>query len=112
MKAKTDGTLEIADLRTITRTDKDGKTADIVVGRSAEIKLTDAKGNITMTGVIPYGSEIFIKRKKKVKKGDVICKWDPYNAVIISEAKGKLVFENVIEGVTYREEVDEQTGFY
>jgi DNA-directed RNA polymerase subunit beta' len=111
MKAKTDGTLEIADLRTITRTDKDGKTADIVVGRSAEIKLTDAKGNINMTGVIPYGSEIFIKRKKKVKKGDVICKWDPYNAVIISEAKGKLVFENVIEGVTYREEVDEQTGF-
>ena len=111
MRAKTDGTLEIADLRTITRTDKDGKSADIVVGRSAEIKLTDAKGNITMTGVIPYGSEIFIKRKKKVKKGDVICKWDPYNAVIISEAKGKLVFENVIEGVTYREEVDEQTGF-
>ena len=111
MKAKTDGTLEIVDLRTITRTDKDGKSADIVVGRSAEIKLTDAKGNITMTGVIPYGSEIFIKRKKKVKKGDVICKWDPYNAVIISEAKGKLVFENVIEGVTYREEVDEQTGF-
>jgi DNA-directed RNA polymerase subunit beta' len=111
IKAKTDGTVEIADLRTITRTDKDGKTADIVVGRSAEIKLTDAKGNITMTGVIPYGSEIFIKRKKKVKKGDVICKWDPYNAVIISEAKGKLVFENVIEGVTYREEVDEQTGF-
>ncbi|TNE77448.1 MAG: DNA-directed RNA polymerase subunit beta' [Bacteroidetes bacterium] len=111
LKAKTDGTLEIDELRTITRTTKDGKKVEVVVGRSAELKLTDNKGNISMTANIPYGAEIYVTSKSKVKKGDVICKWDPYNAVIVSEAKGKLIFDNVIEGVTYREEVDEQTGF-
>ncbi|TNE97418.1 MAG: DNA-directed RNA polymerase subunit beta', partial [Bacteroidetes bacterium] len=111
LKAKTDGTLEIDELRTITRTTKDGKKVEVVVGRSAELKLTDSKGNISMTANIPYGAEIYVTSKSKVKKGDVICKWDPYNAVIVSEAKGKLLFDNVIEGVTYREEVDEQTGF-
>jgi len=64
-----------------------------------------------MTGNIPYGSEILVEAKAKLKKGDVICKWDPYNAVIISEVSGKIVFDNVIEGITFREEVDEQTGF-
>ena len=111
MRAKTDGTLEIEELRTITRTTKDGSKVEVVVGRSAELKLTDNKGNISMTANIPYGAEIFVTGKQKVKKGDVICKWDPYNAVIVSEAKGKLLFESVIEGVTFREEVDEQTGF-
>jgi DNA-directed RNA polymerase subunit beta' len=60
---------------------------------------------------IPYGSELLVKSKTKFKKGDVICKWDPYNALIISEVKGTVVFENIEEGITYREEVDEQTGF-
>ena len=111
LKAKTEGTLEIEELRTITRTSKDGSKVEVVVGRSAELKLTDNKGNISMTANIPYGSEIFVTNKSKVKRGDVICKWDPYNAVIVSEAKGKVVFDNVIEGITFREEVDEQTGF-
>jgi DNA-directed RNA polymerase subunit beta' len=111
LKAKTEGTLEIEELRTITRTTKDGSKVEVVVGRSAELKLTDNKGNISMTANIPYGSEIFVTTKSKVKRGDVICKWDPYNAVIVSEAKGKVVFDNVIEGITFREEVDEQTGF-
>jgi DNA-directed RNA polymerase subunit beta' len=111
LKAKTEGTIEIEELRTITRTSKDGSKVEVVVGRSAELKLTDNKGNISMTANIPYGSEIFVTNKSKVKRGDVICKWDPYNAVIVSEAKGKVVFDNVIEGITFREEVDEQTGF-
>ena len=64
-----------------------------------------------MNANIPYGSEMLVKNKAKLKKGDVICRWDPYNAVIISEAKGKIHFENIIDGVTFREEVDEQTGF-
>ena len=111
LKAKTAGNLEIDELRTIERKDKSG-TVNVVVGRSAEIKITDSKGNTTMTANIPYGSELVIaKDDTKVKKGDVICKWDPYNAVIISEAKGTIVFDNIIEGITYREELDEQTGF-
>jgi DNA-directed RNA polymerase subunit beta' len=64
-----------------------------------------------MTANIPYGSKILVSDKDKLKKGDVICKWDPYNAVIISEFKGVVQFNNLVEGVTYREEVDEQTGF-
>jgi len=111
LKAKTAGTLEIDELRTIERKDKDGNNVTVVVGRSAELKITDAKGNVTMNANIPYGAEMVAKNKAKLKKDDVICKWDPYNAVIITEAKGKILFDNIIEGVTFREEVDEQTGF-
>ncbi len=110
LKAKTAGSLEIDALRTIQRKDKDG-IKNIVVGRSAELKITDSKGNISMTTNIPYGSEILVEDKATLKKDDVICKWDPYNAVIISEVKGTVVFDNIEEGFTYREEVDEQTGF-
>ena len=60
-----------------------------------------------MTANIPYGSKLLVADKDKLKKGDVICKWDPYNAVIISEFKGTAKFNNLVEGVTYREEVDE-----
>src|SRR5690606_42074276 len=59
---------------------------------------------------IPYGSNIKVKNGQKISKGDVICTWDPFNAVILSEVSGTVHFENVIEGVTYREEADEQTG--
>ncbi|MFZ9028678.1 MAG: DNA-directed RNA polymerase subunit beta', partial [Crocinitomicaceae bacterium] len=111
LKAKTAGKIEIDELRTIDAKDKEGNQKVIVIGRSAELKITDDKGNITMTANIPYGAELKVKNKAKLKRGDVICKWDPYNAVIISEVKGKVHFDNVIEGVTYREEVDEQTGF-
>ena len=111
MKAKATGSLEIDELRTI-----DLKTADgvkkIVVGRSAELKITDDNsGIVLMSTNVPYGSELMIENNTKIKKGDVICKWDPYNAVIVSEVSGKVVYDNVIEGITYREEVDEQTGF-
>ncbi len=112
LKAKATGKLEIDELRTITRKGTDGSEKTIVVGRSAELKITDPKTGVTlMTSNIPYGAEMMIDNNISVKKGDVICKWDPYNAVIISEVSGKVVFENIIEGITFREEVDEQTGF-
>ncbi|OUT70120.1 MAG: DNA-directed RNA polymerase subunit beta' [Crocinitomicaceae bacterium TMED16] len=112
IKAKGNGLLEIDELRTIEKKGDDGKKKVIVVGRSAELKITDEKtGIVIMNTNIPYGSELLVVAKKKVKKGDVICKWDPYNALIISEVKGTVVFENIEEGITYREEVDEQTGF-
>ena len=111
IKAKGNGYLEIDELRTIERIE-DGEKKIIVVGRSGELKITDEKtGIVIMNTNIPYGSELLVKNKTKIKKGDVICKWDPYNALIISEFKGKVAFANIIKGITYREEVDEQTGF-
>ena len=112
LKAKANGKLEIDELRTIDKKNADGSNRAVVVGRSAEIKITDEKtGIVVMTANIPYGSEMVIENNIKVKKGDIICKWDPYNAVIISEVSGKVVFDSIIEGITFREEVDEQTGF-
>ncbi|MDC1244496.1 DNA-directed RNA polymerase subunit beta' [Crocinitomicaceae bacterium] len=111
IKAKGSGYLEIDELRTIERVEGGDKKI-IVVGRSGELKITDEKtGILIMNTNIPYGSELLVKNKSKINKGDVVCKWDPYNALIISEFKGEVVFENIIEGMTYREEVDEQTGF-
>jgi DNA-directed RNA polymerase subunit beta' len=112
LKAKASGKLEIDELRTITKKEKDGSKKEIVVGRSAELKIIDKKtGLAAMTGNIPYGAVMAVENGEEIKKGDVICTWDPYNAVIVSEYSGILEFENVIEGITFREEVDEQTGF-
>ncbi len=112
MKAKANGKLEMEELRTIDKKNADGSIKRIVVGRSAELKITDEKTGIAiMNANVPYGSELMVENNIKIKKGDVICKWDPYNALIISEVAGKVVFDGIVEGLTFREEVDEQTGF-
>ena len=111
LSAKNDGTLEMEGVRVVERKNADGELEKIVIGRTGEIKITDKSRTVVMNANVPYGSKLLIDDKTKVKKGDVICKWDPYNAVIISEYDGKLQFNNLVEGVTYREEVDEQTGF-
>ena len=75
-------------------------------------RLIDPKTGMSQaTAIIPYGSALFVKDGQKLKKGDVICEWDPFNAVIISEDSGKVAFEGIEQGVTYRVEIDEQTGF-
>ncbi len=111
IEAKVDGKLEIDELKTVTRVSENGDKIEVVIGRSAELRLIDADGNVKMTNNIPYGSEIHVKPNAKVKKGDLICAWDPYNAVILSEFAGKVEFENIEKGITYKEESDEQTGF-
>ena len=112
IKAKGDGKLEIEELRVVETTSASGDKEVIVVSRSSEMKIIDEKTGVTVaTNNIPYGAKLLVHKKKKVKKGDVICTWDPYNSVIVSEAEGKVVFDNVESGITYREEVDEQTGF-
>ncbi len=108
---KKDGRLEIEDLKTVKTTNSDGDKIEIVISRSAETRVIDDKnGVILSTKIVPYGSTIFIK-DGNVKKGDVICEWDPYNAVIISEVAGKIEFIDIEEGVSYRTESDEQTGY-
>tara|TARA_Y100001968_G_scaffold188190_1_gene172520 strand:- start:25488 stop:29813 length:4326 start_codon:yes stop_codon:yes gene_type:complete len=111
LRAKNDGVIEIEGLNTVVKKNEEGEEIEVVIGRAGEMRLVDAVGNVIMTNNIPYGSQFFVKNKKKLKKGDLICKWDPYNAVILSELDGAVQFENLVEGVTYREEQDEQTGF-
>ena len=109
---KFDGVAEIEDLKTVKGKDNEGNEIDIVISRTSEIKLVDKKTGIVLsTNNIPYGSSIFVKNGDKVKKDTVICQWDPYNGVIISEFSGKVRYENIDQGITYQVEIDEQTGF-
>jgi DNA-directed RNA polymerase subunit beta' len=110
--AKFDGELRIDELRTVEYLESGGSKYDVVIGRSAELKVVDRKTGVALASAnIPYGSKLYKRSGDLLKKDDLICEWDPYNAVIVSEAKGKISFENVIEGITYRVESDEQTGF-
>ncbi|MEM9001605.1 MAG: DNA-directed RNA polymerase subunit beta' [Bacteroidota bacterium] len=112
LEAKFDGVVEIEDLRTVVGQNAEGAEADIVISRTTEIKVIDANTGITLsTNNIPYGSQLFIKHGDSIKKGDVICQWDPYNGVIVSEFTGQIDYENIEQGVTYQVEIDEQTGF-
>jgi len=112
MRAKFSGKLELDEMRTVTKTDADGNEVEVVIGRGSELRVIDKEtGVILSTYTIPYGSHYFIKGKNTIKKGDLICKWDPYNAVIISDVEGEVKFVNLEEGITFRSEVDEQTGF-
>ncbi|WP_149277470.1 DNA-directed RNA polymerase subunit beta' [Pareuzebyella sediminis] len=110
--AKFNGTAEIEDLRTVKGEDSEGKPVEIVISRTSEIKIVDPKTGITLsTNNIPYGSQLFIEDGAKISKGDIVCQWDPYNGVIVSEFPGKIAYENIEQGVTYQVEIDEQTGF-
>ncbi|MDE3743978.1 DNA-directed RNA polymerase subunit beta' [Maribacter polysaccharolyticus] len=112
LTAKFDGIAEIEDLRTVQSEEGEGGTTDVVISRTSEIKIVDAKTGIVLsTNNIPYGSQLFIKNGAKIKSGDVVCQWDPYNGVIVSEFPGKIAYENIEQGVTYQVEIDEQTGF-
>ena len=111
--AKKDGIVELDEIRTITSEDENGNKVEIVVSRSTEFRLVadNAARTPLMVQNIPYGSILSVKPGDKVKKGDLICKWDPYNAVIIAETAGKVAYEDIIQGVSFQLEIDEQTGF-
>ncbi len=109
--AKFDGVLEFDELRTVKTTDEDGNKVELVMGRSGEIKILDPKKEkVLLSNHVPYGAILKVKDGQKIKKDTEICHWDPYNAVIMAEFDGKAEFESIIEGITYKEESDEQTG--
>ena len=112
--AKNDCRLEFDELRTVPFVE-DGEHGDVkcemVVSRLAEVRFVDANTNIVLSTVnVPYGSSLYFKTGDIVKKGDLIAKWDPFNAVIVTEYAGILKFHDVEEGVTYKAETDETTG--
>ena len=110
-EAKYDGVLEIDELRSVDA-EREGQKCQIVIGRSAEMKLHDKNtGVVLMTVNIPYGAKLYFGNGAEVKKGDKIFEWDPYNATIVSEFAGKVRFVNVVEGITYHSETIAETGF-
>ena len=109
---KFDGKVEIDDLKTIKTKNEDGEDIQMVISRTSEIRIIDDKlGIVLSSNNIPYGSTLHVESGKKVKKGTKICDWDPYNAVIVSEFSGTVAFNDIIEGMSFRVESDEQTGF-
>ncbi|MBS1598526.1 MAG: DNA-directed RNA polymerase subunit beta' [Bacteroidetes bacterium] len=111
LTAKFDGTIQFDGLRTVGTKNNDGDNVQIVIGRTGEVRIMDVKNDrLLITNNVPYGATLTVKDGQKVSKGDVICTWDPYNNVVIAEIAGAVKLDNVIEGITYREEADEQTG--
>ena len=111
LQAKYEGRLVIDELRAIPYTDANGDKYNVVMGRSAEMRIVDPNTDITLfSSLLPYGAKLYKTSGDQLNKGDLIAEWDPYNAVIISDVAGKVSFENVIENITYRVESDAQTG--
>ncbi|WP_454895100.1 DNA-directed RNA polymerase subunit beta' [Alloprevotella tannerae] len=109
--SKQDCRVEFEEMRTVDIINDDGAAGKIVVGRLAEVHFIDINTGIVLSSQnIPYGAQLFVGDKEKVEKGTMVAKWDPFNAVIVTELAGKIHFNDVIEGVTYRVEEDEATG--
>ena len=108
-----DGILEIDELRTVKtdEVDANGRNVEVVIGRLAEMRIIDPKTKMMLTNAnIPYGAKLYFDNEAAIKKGDIICEWDPFNAVIVSEAGGRVEYVNLTENITYRVDADEQTG--
>ena len=111
LNAKFDGTIQFDGLRTVDTINNEGNKVKVVIGRTGEVRIMDVKNDrLMITNNVPYGAILAVKDGATVKKGDVICTWDPFNNVIVAEQNGKISFENILEGFTYRDEADEQTG--
>ena len=111
IKAKFPGVVEFEGIRFIETTDAEGNPATVVMGRTGEIKVMDPeRTRVLISNHVPYGSFLRVADGEKVEKGDELCFWDPYNAVILSEFDGTVEYESIIEGITFKEESDEQTG--
>ncbi|HEY0679071.1 MAG TPA: DNA-directed RNA polymerase subunit beta', partial [Chitinophagaceae bacterium] len=111
LTAKFEGNIQFDGLRSVTTENNEGDKIQVVIGRTGEVRIMDLKNDrLLITNNVPYGATLLVKDGQKVEKGQAICSWDPFNNVIVAEIPGAIKFENVIEGITYREEADEQTG--
>jgi DNA-directed RNA polymerase subunit beta' len=113
LNAKYAGLLEIDELRSVPFINDEGREYEVVIGRSAEMRIVDKNTQMVLTSQnIPYGANLYYKHGDEVQGGELICEWDPYNAVIMSDTTGKVLYNNMIEGTTYRTDSDEQTGYF
>jgi len=112
LTARATGRLEFDTIRTVDGTDSDGKPVQVVVSRTGEIRMVDTKTNrVLANNYIPYGSFLFVKEGQEVQRGDKMCEWDPFNAVIVSDFTGVIRYNSLEEGTNYRMDRDDQTGF-
>ena len=111
IKAKNEARLKFEELRTVPYVDDNDVECQMVVSRLAEVQFIDQNTDIVLSSMqVPYGSSLYFKDGDNVKPGDQICRWDPFNAVIVSEYAGKLCFHDVVEGQTFKAETDETSG--
>ena len=109
--AKNDCRVEFDELRTVDVVGEDGTPGKVVVSRLAEVRfINENTGIVLSTQNVPYGSQLFVSEGESLTKGTLVAKWDPFNAVIVTEVGGRIIFEDVKEGSTYRVEEDEATG--
>jgi DNA-directed RNA polymerase subunit beta' len=109
--ARFDGTIQFDGLRSVAAVNNEGNKIQIVIGRTGEVRITDVKADrLLITNNVPYGSTLLVKDGQHVKKGEMICSWDPFNNVIVAEQNGTIVYESILDGITYRDESDDQTG--
>ena len=112
IKAKIAGRIEFDDLRTVPAVDGEGNDCQVVMSRTTEMRIIDPKTSlVAFTHNIPYGAHLYVTDKSQVEKGELICSWDPHNAIIMSETAGRIKFEDIEQGQTYQVEIDDQTGF-
>lgn len=107
--SKFEGKVSLENVKFVER-EEDGETIKVVISRTGKLKILDDQSRILFSNKVPYGSNLYVKDKQKVKRGILMCNWDPYNSVIISEFEGKVEMEDVKEGVTFLEDMDDQTG--
>ena len=111
LKAKFEGTVRFEEMRTVETTDAEGNPVEIVMGRSGEIQVVNSAGLVLISNNVPFGAYLRVKDGEAVKKGQDLCAWDPFNALILTEIEGTVEYDSVEEGITYKEEFDDQTGF-
>ncbi|MBD0374884.1 MAG: DNA-directed RNA polymerase subunit beta', partial [Flavisolibacter sp.] len=111
LMAKFEGTIQFDGVRSVSTTNNEGDKVQVVIGRTGEVRIMDQKNDrLLITNNIPYGATLLVKDGQQVKRGDIICTWDPFNNVVVAEIDGTVKFESIIDGITFREEADEQTG--
>ncbi|KXX68444.1 DNA-directed RNA polymerase subunit beta' [Flammeovirga sp. SJP92] len=111
LKAKKAGKVEFIEMKSVKSTDPQGDAKDVVMARTAELNILDDEGKVLFNAHIQYGSYLSVKEGDMVEEGDVICSWDPFNAVILAQYNGVTEFESIERDITYRVETDEMTGY-
>ncbi|MCS6821356.1 MAG: DNA-directed RNA polymerase subunit beta' [Microscillaceae bacterium] len=110
IKSKFAGIVQFDMIRPVKTINANQEEVTVVMGRTGEVRILQDDGKVLISYQIPYGAFLSVKEGDRIEKGQEICHWDAFNAVILTDLDGIIEFESMEEGVTYKEESDEQTG--